>query len=147
VTADTFSFKMDNEIIVRLKILSVIRTPEQITKLLGVSPDKSWHIGDRRSKTIIVEKSHGWVIHSGLPKTASLEAHIQALFSLLSPHVGSIKELSVEDTVEFSIVIYALTPPALYFEKGVIETIALYGASFDIDLYLIEASSPSDDNR
>ena len=128
---------MDNEIIVRLKILSSLRSPEEITKLIGISPDKSWHIGDARPKTTISEKQHGCLFNSRLPKTASLEAHIEALLSLLLPHAESIRSLSSEDTVEFSCVIYASTAPALYFDKEIIMKIGRLGASLDVDLFLM----------
>lgn len=128
---------MNNEVIVRVKILSETRTPDQITQFVGIAPDKSWRIGDKRAKSSIVEGKHGWLLHSGLAKSASLEAHISALTSLLLPHASKIKELSRDDAVEFSIVIYASSPPSLFFSKETIATISQLGANFDIDLYIV----------
>jgi hypothetical protein len=82
-----------------------------------------------------VERNHGWLINSGLPEIAALETHVKALLSFLSPHSAKIKKVSVEDAVEFSIVIYASSPPAPILEKEVIESIRHLGARLDIDLY------------
>jgi len=74
---------MISEIFVRLKISSVIRTPEQISDVTGFQCDHSWRIGEKRGKTIIVEKTNGWVLNSKMPQNASLEAHIQELLGRL----------------------------------------------------------------
>jgi hypothetical protein len=129
---------MPDETIVRLKIISCRQTPEQITDTVGVTCDKSWRIGDKRGKTIIVEKNNGWVLNSSLPKSASLEAHIQDLLERLSPYAEKIQMFAKLDHVEFSCVVYAVNVPALNFSNAVIQNISLLGASFDIDLYLIE---------
>jgi len=126
-----------DEIIVRLKIISNRQTPEQITDTVGLACDKFWRIGDKRGKTIIVEKNNGWVLNSSLPKSASLEAHIESLLERLSPFATKIHMFAEHDVVEFSCVIYAANPPALNFSKEVVQNISLLGASLDVDLFLI----------
>jgi len=108
-----------------------------ITEAVGLACDKCWHCGDKRARSIIVEKDNGWVLHSGLPKTASLDAHIEALLSKLDPFKESIRFISLADTVELSIVIYAPSPPALNFDSSIINQLTELGASMDIDLYIL----------
>jgi hypothetical protein len=127
---------MPDEIIVRLKIISYCQVPQQITNMVGLACDKSWLIGDKRGKTIIVEQNNGWVLNSSLPKSASLEAHVENLLKRLSPYADKIQKFAEHDNVEFSCVIYATTPPALNFSNAVIQKISLLGASLDVDLYL-----------
>ncbi len=127
---------MADEIIVRLKITSVHITPEEITEKLGISCDNSWRLGDKRKKTIIEEKENGWVLDSGLSRSASLENHIDVLLKRLSPHAVTIRLLSQKSKVELSCVCYAATPPALNFSSGIIKRLDELGASLDIDLYL-----------
>ena len=131
---------MPDETIVRLKIISNRQTPEQITDTVGLTCDKSWRIGDKRGKTIIVEKNNGWVLNSSLPKSASLEAHVENLLERLSPCAAKIQMFAEHDDVEFSCVIYAATPPALNFSKVVVQNISLLGASLDVDLYLNDSN-------
>lgn len=127
---------MADETTVRLKITSASRTPEQISEATGLTCDRSWRIGEKRGKTTIVERSNGWVLNSTLPKSASLEAHIEELLGRLLARADKIRALSEHDTVELSCVVYAILPPALNFDKSVIQRLAQLGASLDVDLYL-----------
>ncbi|MCE2827965.1 MAG: DUF4279 domain-containing protein [Verrucomicrobium sp.] len=132
---------MISEIFVRLKISSVIRTPEQISDVTGFQCDHSWRIGEKRGKTIIVEKTNGWVLNSKMPQNASLEAHIQELLGRLLVNADRIRALSENETVELSCVVYASTPPSLNFDKSVIQQVYQLGASLDIDLYITDGGN------
>jgi hypothetical protein len=127
---------MSDETIVRLKITGTNRPPEQISKAIGLTCDRSWRIGDKRENTVIVEKTNGWVLNSGLPKTASLEAHIEDLLKRLLAHADKLRLLSEDECTELSCVVYAASPPALNFDKTVIQRLSDLGVSLDIDLYL-----------
>ena len=128
---------MTDEIIVRLKVTSASRTPEQISDATGILCDHSWRIGEKRGKTILVEKTNGWVLNSKMPKNAPLEAHIEELLGRLLVHADRIRALSEQETVEFSCVIYASAPPSLNFKKSVIQRVCQLGASLDMDLFLM----------
>ena len=128
---------MTDEIIVRLKVTSASRTPEQISDATGILCDHSWRIGEKRGKTILVEKTNGWVLNSKMPKNAPLEAHIEELLGRLLVHANRIRALSEQETVEFSCVIYASAPPSLNFKKSVIQRVCQLGASLDMDLFLM----------
>ena len=128
---------MTDEIIVRLKVTSASRTPEQISDATGMLCDHSWRIGEKRGKTILVEKTNGWVLNSKMPKNAPLEAHFEELLGRLLVHEDRIRALSEQETVEFSCVIYASAPPSLNFNKSVIQRVCQLGASLDMDLFLM----------
>jgi len=128
---------MTDEIIVRLKVTSASRTPEQISDATGILCDHSWRIGEKRRKTILVEKTNGWVLNSKMPKNAPLEAHIEELLGRLIVRADRIRALSEQETVEFSCVIYASAPPSLNFNKSVIQRVCQLGASLDMDLFLM----------
>lgn len=127
---------MADETFVRLKTFSVSLTPEQITEAIGLPCDRSWRIGDKRGKTIIIEKENGWILNSSLSLEASLDAHVENLLSRLTPIADKIRKFSEQNRVEFSCVVYADSPPALNFTESVIFQLAQLGASLDIDLFL-----------
>jgi hypothetical protein len=128
---------MTDEIIVRLKVTSASRTPEQISDATGILCDHSWRIGEKRGKTSIIEKTNGWILNSKMPKNAPLEAHIEELLGRLIVRADRIRALSEQETVEFSCVIYASAPPSLNFNKSVIQRVCQLGASLDVDLFLM----------
>ena len=129
---------MNEEIIVRLKILSVTYTPDQITSITGLRCDRSWLVGDKRGNTTILEKCNGWILNSNLPKDASLVDHIENVLEQAGPVASNLRALSEYAEVELSCVIYSFSPPALNFKCEIIERINTLGASLDIDLYILE---------
>ena len=133
------------ETVVRLFVLSTDQGPDEITATIGLSCDRCWRIGDERPHTIIREDKNGWVLSSGLPKTAKLEDHIDALLSMLDSRSRAVKSLTSTSEVILSCAVYANTPPALYFDASVINRLAHLGASLDIDMYIIESDAPAVD--
>ena len=128
-------FSMGNENYVRLKVLSVTLSAEEITTQLGIACDRSWKIGDMRGNTIIKEKNNGWIINSSLSKEAPLSAHIMNLLERLDHVADRIQDISMQADVEFSCVVYSEEIPELYFDKVTILKICALGGSLDIDLY------------
>jgi hypothetical protein len=127
---------MTPKIIVRLKITSEVHPPEFISEVLGVMCDKGWQIGEQRSKTIIKESVHGWILGSGLEKSASLEEQVKALLQRIGPIREKMRASLAGDNLEISCVIYSESPPALNFDSRLISEMADFGASLDIDLYI-----------
>jgi hypothetical protein len=131
------TFDMVEKAIVRLKIKSITRSPEEITEMLGIQSDFSWHRGDKRAHTIILEKDNGWVLGSSLPDSDSLEQHINSLLARISACSNKIKLLSEDESLELSCVLYASEMPALNFSREVIHSICSIGASLDVDVYIV----------
>ena len=131
---------MKQETIVRLKIISKDHTPQNISETVGLQCDESWHRGETRKHTIIIEDDNGWVIHSGLARAASLDEHLDALWKKVEPVKAQIHRLSSRDTVEWSCVVYSTAMPALDFGPAIISRLAELGAGLDIDLYVLPES-------
>ena len=129
---------MGDEAIARLKILSTVRTAEEITKTLGIACDRCWRKGDTRAKTSIIEQKNGWILDSGMPRSAALSTQIESLLARLFPRAAEIKLLSRDDEVELSCVVYAASPPALNFTHPILHQLSEMGASLDIDLYILD---------
>lgn len=126
---------MSTETIVRLKITSAVHDPDFISSKLGMACDRGWKIGDLRPHTSIRETSNGWMLGSGLDRSAGLEAHLSALLHRLQPIAERMRSELVADVKEISCVIYSASPPALNFDSATISLIGHLGAGLDIDLY------------
>jgi len=125
------------ETFVRLKILLKKDDGECLKKLQHLGFDRVWKKGDIRPNTKIIEKADGCIISSGEGRDASLEHHLNSLLLVLQNDISSIKELSKNNTVEVSCAIYSSEIPSLYFDQLTISRIAEFGASLDIDFYLL----------
>jgi hypothetical protein len=66
---------------------------EEISARLGVKPTMMRRKGDRRSSKSPVYLDDAWHFQPGLPETASLEQHIDALWQIVKPHVEYLKSL------------------------------------------------------
>jgi hypothetical protein len=131
---------MNNKNKVRLIISSFSLKPDEICAAIGKECDVKWEVGDQRHPTVIREKDNGCIFQSNLPESKPLEQHIDKLISELKPFSEKIKSLSELNNVEFSCVIYNHTDPVnpgFHFEKNIISAIYSFGASLDIDLYVL----------
>jgi hypothetical protein len=122
--------------IVRLRITSNVHSPEFISETLGVTCDKCWRIGDRRSITIIKETNNGWILSSGLEENFLFDVQVKSLLQRITPFKEKMRTYLIEDNIEISCVIYSESAPALNFDKGLISELSSFGASLDIDLYI-----------
>jgi Domain of unknown function (DUF4279) len=125
------------ETIIRIKILSDTLSPKEISRRLRQKPDRSWNKGTADPKVSRnMAKFNAWILNSGLPKDASIEAHVTALLERVRPVAREILELSRTETVDFSCVVYSDAEPPTYFDNRALSAIASLGANLDVDLYL-----------
>jgi hypothetical protein len=121
--------------------------PTQISNILSLSPTQVWLKGESIQKTALKRKSNGWVLSSGLEKSAELEDHINALFSKIKPVLLNFNNLPLSTEKELSCAIYVYheksntaeehrTPP-IHLDREQIEILNELGAEFDLDLYVL----------
>lgn len=131
---------------IRLFIISKTLTAESITSLIGLSPNRSWKIGDLRTKTTILKhKNNGWGIEYKSGETEDYKAFDKQLNKLLKkvgPYSKKIKELSSNkkiDQIVLSCVQYINDDanPQFYLKKEMIKKISNLGADIYMDLYVI----------
>lgn len=124
---------------VSLRLTSDQKSPEQIGEELGVPADQSWHKGDRRRKTNLIEKENGYEFRTAPATDVSLEAQIDTLLHRLAPIIEKIRTLQC-DHVQLTCAVYASEVPSIHFPPSVIEKLNQLGASIDIDLYIAEGN-------
>jgi Domain of unknown function (DUF4279) len=125
------------ETIVRIKILSNELPPEEISRRLRQEPDRSWSKGSPDPKVSRnMSKFNAWILNSGLPKDAPIEDQVAALLEKVRPVANEVLEISANETVDFSCVVYSDAEPPIYFDNKTLNAIASLGANLDVDLYL-----------
>jgi hypothetical protein len=125
------------ETIVRIKILSDTLSPREISRRLGQEPDRFWNKGTADPNVSRnMAKFNAWILNSGLPKDAPIEAQVAALLEKVRPLAKEILQMSATETVDFSCVIYSEAEPPTYFDNKALSAIASLGANLDLDLYL-----------
>ncbi|HLO89414.1 MAG TPA: DUF4279 domain-containing protein, partial [Nostocaceae cyanobacterium] len=112
--------------------------PEEITKIVGVSPTDVWRIGDKiTNRSTLKRKKNGWRLKSNLEQTADLDAHIRNVLERLKPGWEKLRELGLQYYAEISCVIYNYEAqvPVMHFDKEIIKAAAELNAEIDIDYY------------
>jgi len=96
------------------------RSPEEISALLGLRPDRTWKIGDTGAKTDILDRTHGWVVNSRLNNVGfDVETHLEG------------------DWVTVHLAIYSESRILMSFEPHIPRLIGLFDAQFDVEIYFL----------
>lgn len=77
--------------------------PEEVTRRLGIQPDRAYLKGSplSGSRKDVVRKSGKWTIRSKVSYNEDLTTHLESLLELLLPRQREISELSHTATVDF----------------------------------------------
>jgi len=86
------------ELIVSIRLTDegrqAVLVPEKLTLNLGLQPTKTWKKGKRSGNWLVSAKFNGWELESGLPRTASLRDHLQALKVRVAPAEAALTKLA-----------------------------------------------------
>jgi Domain of unknown function (DUF4279) len=129
----------EETVYVKLLISHFECEPEQITKILGLSPHRTWIKGDKITpKSSRCYKFNGWWIatpQSSIQET-SLEKQIDLLMSIVEPAIDSFKNLPENIEVEVGCHFYVNDPKRLVLgiSNKAIQIMAKIDAYLDIDL-------------
>jgi len=121
-----------------ISILSEDRSAEEISTLIGLQPDRAWMIGDRRGKTNIIERTHGWILNSRLKDIGfDVEMHIDDLLQRVKPIAERFALLAETDVVTVHTAIYSDSRVLMSFEPRIQKLIGELHARFDIEIYFL----------
>jgi hypothetical protein len=119
-----------------LKIL-----PEEITNSLGVSPTRTWLVGDSIEGTLIQRKHNGWSLSTNLKRNLDLGESLQPLLQILLPKSKTINYMCTQYSLdaEISCAIYITDEtPIINLDKNIIAQVADLSAEIDIDIILVK---------
>ncbi len=125
--------------------------PEDLTKLIGVSPTKFWKKGDQIKSNISlridninlpVRNESGWEYSFGFLETLDLQDVLRGFENLFLSKAERIKEFTekhnLDSTVNVVVEIANAQTPSLNLNKKNISLLYSLGAELDIDTYILE---------
>ncbi len=129
------------DIEVALKLTGQGFDPEDVTKVVGLQPTKTWRLGDPVQRTALRRKNDGWSIGVAPTETFDMETVLCRLLDIIEPHkekiIESMSRFNLQGEISFGVFVYGETP-ASYFEADTVRRVAALGASLGIDLILSE---------
>jgi hypothetical protein len=116
--------------------------PDYISMQLGITPTRTWRIGDPIQGSRLRRKHNGWCLSTDRKQSWDLG---QELHSLLDPLESRASEIARVSEVlgleaEISVAIYVdSATPGMHVDRQLIRSIERLKADFDLDLILISA--------
>lgn len=126
----------------RLVVLSDELSPDELTEMLGMAPDKSWRIGEPTTGGRQF-RHHGWELHSHIPRDRPAEEQLSDLLERLAPIAPAVASLASNPAV-FSARLWLVRHgenwnPGLSLSVESIRQIDALGVGLEIDIYISEA--------
>lgn len=154
-TSDDFDPEADDRVRLSVELTSTTLSAEDISRVLGIEPDKSWNKGDRRKA--VADTTHPaafydfsrWSLASRLPPTASDDEHLDHLWSRVSATLERVPELDGQATICLSF--YRNLDGRSYQQHGFevssewIQLLARIGGFIDVDQYILRDGPQADD--
>lgn len=131
------SDSMKSELKLRLILTSQSHTANEMAKLAGINPTKSWASGEVvHPKAKNVHKQNGCLLEI---EDASLAGALKRLQKDLQSQSASLHDLPKNVDIELSCIVYLSgEAPELHLEPKQVEFLASVGAAVDIDVYMLE---------
>jgi hypothetical protein len=152
---DEFDPVEDDRVSVSLEITSATLSADAITAVLGREPDRSWNIGDRRTR--VADESHPkahyefsrWSLNSPLDRHARDDEHLSALWTKCAALSDRIAEL--DGNIETCLSFYRNLDGRAYQGHGFVvpahwtEWLGKVGGVIDVDQYVLSDGPDADD--
>ncbi len=119
--------------------------PDEITKLVGVSPTDSWKKGDVNPRNGRERKFGRWSLYSRLARSEEFEAHITDVLAQLDQNSDGFKKVSQAYKGHMQLVGYFHSSyPGLYFTPETVQGLAKYNLGVDHDFYYLHSDARED---
>ena len=131
---------MTCEMAVALRLTGQDFSPETITRLLGVSPNKTWRLGDAVQNTLLKRKHDGWEFSIPQQAGLDLEEKLCALLDIFKSHKQRLFEVCDRFGLdaEIACAMYVTDEaPIMHLSSRTMKRIAALNADLDMDLILL----------
>lgn len=131
---------MATEMYAQLAIYGEQLDPDEVTKVLGLSPERSWRRGDPKGARGVASRKEGcWKIETKRSQDCEkdLNDHLLTLLERIAPVRGIVGALAERFTLQFECIIeFDQEVPALHVDRQVMKAMSDLGGELDIDAYL-----------
>lgn len=135
-----------SEIRVCLRVMEFECSPHEITRIIGITPCRTWLKGDAIDKTgraTIKHKQNGWEICSRAVSDnanyySELQPCVSKILDIVRPCRDNFKSLPTGVFIQLSCFIYAYSEkaPAINIDSVSVNELSHINASIDIDYYI-----------
>ena len=123
---------------VYLEISDFSDDPSIVTDLIGLQATRFWKQGEPSAPNSEFSCAmSGWRLYSPLPLSASVEEHVDALVSMLEPHVEGVRQAS-KQFVAWIRIIDRGSYIRIRLTENIVSRIANLGVGLDIDPYFVK---------
>lgn len=133
------SFYPQSKINIEFSIKGENINPVEITKIIGLSPNRFYSRGDQIKNKPIFRDHSLWEIETGFQLSFDINNQLKPMIDMLNDKKDVIKNLTIQYDVviSFIIVIYFINQdkPAIYLSKEVISFLNEIGADIQFDYY------------
>ncbi len=130
---------------IRLNLTDFEVDPDEVSRLLGISPDFVCRKGEAILETLRSYPENGWRLVSSLSASSSVEEHVLNVLDRIEPVAHLLPRLERLEVEVSCVVYYYDYTPVLGLSREVIRRLARLGASLDYDLYDMGSDEGSDD--
>jgi hypothetical protein len=142
---------MRSEITVEFSLIAPTFDPDYVTDTLNVHPTKAWRKGEPLGVGRRPSHIASWEFKSNLPLSSPLRDHLDYVLSVISPKRDIVRllctELTAESYIEAVIYSYNGDRPEIVLDADVVLKIADLGASFGVDLYILDDDGEEDESK
>ena len=124
---------------VALTIADFEEDPEIVSKVLALSPSKTWRKEEPLSAGTRTHAENGWVFEIAPKQSLDAEHMIVALLDRIPPSYELLPEALKRYTAEIACIITINDQaPALNFSSQTLRRLSIWNMTLDIDIYLSE---------
>jgi hypothetical protein len=124
----------------RLTVLSDDLHPEELTRRMGIDPDRSWRKGDL-TRARRPQPHHGWELTSRLSDDRPVEDHLADVLERTAPIAGSVAAMARDPAVHSVRLMLSRSGdnwnPGLTISPEAIRQLDGLGIGVDIDIYVL----------
>lgn len=133
------SFYPQSEINIEFSIKGENVNPVDITKIIGISPSRSYSRGDQIKNKPMFRDHSLWEIETGFQLSFDINNQLKPMIDMLNNKKDLIKKLTIQYDVVISFIIVInfinQDKPAIYLSKEVISFLNEIGADIQFDYY------------
>jgi Domain of unknown function (DUF4279) len=113
--------------------------PDEISRVIGLTPTKTWRSGEERANSDLRWEHDGWMLSTSEQASLDLAAEIQKLLESIRTRTKEINrarnQFKLDAEIGCSVYIEDHQAPVVHFDREILKAASELGADIDIDIY------------